>query len=101
MPAHPHQDVSEVPPLSPAAQSRLDAIVSGFNLEAATRVKAIEATTNHDVKAVEYFLKEAFASEWSGERRRPFSTRLHCALQCMRRSPILCLTPLYFIFSLL
>ena len=39
----------------------LDDIVTKFNLEAATRVKTIEATTNHDVKAVEYYLKESFA----------------------------------------
>jgi adenylosuccinate lyase len=37
--------------------------VSGFDVASAQRVKAIESTTNHDVKAVEYFLKEKFAGE--------------------------------------
>ena len=50
--------VSEVPPLSQDADTLLDAIVAGFSIEDAERIKAIEARTNHDVKAVEYFLKE-------------------------------------------
>jgi adenylosuccinate lyase len=41
-------------------QPALDKIFEEFSLEDAERVKAIEATTNHDVKAVEYFLKEKF-----------------------------------------
>ena len=36
-------------------------IAANFNEQSAQRIKALEATTNHDVKAVEYFLKEAFA----------------------------------------
>lgn len=39
----------------------LDAIVANFNEEDAARIKTIERTTNHDVKAVEYFLKEKVA----------------------------------------
>lgn len=38
----------------------LRSFYEGFSIRAATRIKAIEATTNHDVKAVEYFLKEEF-----------------------------------------
>ncbi|MFZ5755629.1 MAG: adenylosuccinate lyase [Pseudomonadota bacterium] len=53
-----HKGIPEVPPLSAAASTLLDAIVSGFDEAAAQRVKDIEKTTNHDVKAVEYFLKE-------------------------------------------
>ena len=53
--------IVEVAALSGEARARLDTIVSGFGLGAARRVKEIEATTNHDVKAVEYFLKEQFA----------------------------------------
>jgi hypothetical protein len=60
--AHP-QGIPEVPALSPEALSALDGIVSGFDVASAQRVKAIESTTNHDVKAVEYFLKEKFAGE--------------------------------------
>jgi hypothetical protein len=41
----------------------VDGLISGFGLEAAEQVKAIEATTNHDVKAIEYYLKECFATQ--------------------------------------
>ncbi|HUH38288.1 MAG TPA: lyase family protein, partial [Spongiibacteraceae bacterium] len=50
--------IAEVPALSAAANAALDALLSNFSEADAARVKAIEATTNHDVKAVEYFLKE-------------------------------------------
>ncbi|GAB6048285.1 adenylosuccinate lyase [Methyloparacoccus murrellii] len=53
--------IAEVPALSATAQARLNAIVDGFTAEDAGRVKQIERTTNHDVKAVEYFLKEKIA----------------------------------------
>lgn len=51
-------EIKEVPVLSSEANHFLNAIVENFSLEDAERVKAIEAVTNHDVKAVEYFLKE-------------------------------------------
>ncbi len=54
-------DIKEVPPLSEAALQRLDALLEGFGETEAARIKAIESTTNHDVKAVEYFLKEAIS----------------------------------------
>jgi adenylosuccinate lyase len=50
--------IREVPALSPAAQRRLAQIVENFGMPDAQRIKAIEDTTNHDVKAVEYWLKE-------------------------------------------
>jgi adenylosuccinate lyase len=50
--------IEEVPAFSDAANQALDKIVSDFSEEDALRIKKIEATTNHDVKAVEYFLKE-------------------------------------------
>jgi adenylosuccinate lyase len=53
-----HAGIPEVPSLSATARERLDHIASGFAIEDAQRIKTIEATTNHDVKAVEYFLKE-------------------------------------------
>ncbi len=53
--------IAEVPALSAAANAALDAIVDDFNEQDALRVKEIERTTNHDVKAVEYFLKEKIA----------------------------------------
>lgn len=54
-------DISEVPAFSAQANEILDNIVTNFSEEDALRVKTIEATTNHDVKAVEYFLKEKVA----------------------------------------
>jgi adenylosuccinate lyase len=53
--------IPEVPPFSDAAQRALAAIVASFSEEDAARIKAIERTTNHDVKAVEYWLKERVA----------------------------------------
>jgi adenylosuccinate lyase len=53
--------IKEVPPLSAHANTVLNHIVEKFSVEDAQRVKNIEKTTNHDVKAVEYFLKEKIA----------------------------------------
>jgi adenylosuccinate lyase len=53
-----HALISEVKPFSDAANQRLNDIVTTFSQADAQRVKDIEKTTNHDVKAVEYFLKE-------------------------------------------
>ena len=57
-----HPGIPEVPTLSAAANALLDSIVVDFSEEDAGRIKAIERTTNHDVKAVEYFLKEKVAA---------------------------------------
>ncbi|MEJ1419787.1 MAG: adenylosuccinate lyase [Candidatus Sedimenticola sp. (ex Thyasira tokunagai)] len=56
-----HQEIVEVPPLSEHANNVLNGIVENFTTEDAQRVKNIERTTNHDVKAVEYLLKEKIA----------------------------------------
>ena len=53
-----HPGIPEVPEFSGDANALLDEIATGFTVEDAARIKAIERTTNHDVKAVEYFLKE-------------------------------------------
>ena len=53
--------IPEVAPLSTHASQTLDAIAGDFSIADAQRVKNIERTTNHDVKAVEYFIKEKFA----------------------------------------
>ncbi|RDF04961.1 adenylosuccinate lyase [Haemophilus parahaemolyticus] len=53
-----HTQIQEVPALSAEASNYLDSIVANFSVEDANRIKTIERTTNHDVKAVEYFLKE-------------------------------------------
>ncbi|MCL1073259.1 adenylosuccinate lyase [Shewanella dokdonensis] len=54
-------DIEEVPPFSEQALALLDNIRDNFSVDDAQRVKTIEATTNHDVKAVEYFIKEKIA----------------------------------------
>jgi adenylosuccinate lyase len=51
----------EIAPFSPAARHAIETVASGFSPADAQRIKAIERTTNHDVKAVEYWLKERFA----------------------------------------
>ncbi len=56
-----HPGIAEVPAFSDDANSVLEAIVSRFSEADAQRIKDIERTTNHDVKAVEYFLKEKIA----------------------------------------
>lgn len=57
-----HPQVKEVPAFSDTANSMLDALINDFSETDAERVKEIERTTNHDVKAVEYFLKEKVAT---------------------------------------
>ncbi len=54
--------IVEVPPFQEATKTHLESIIADFSLADAERVKEIEKTTNHDVKAVEYFLKERIAS---------------------------------------
>ncbi|HET7921341.1 MAG TPA: adenylosuccinate lyase [Gammaproteobacteria bacterium] len=68
--------VPEVPALSAGARQRLDAIVDNFDLAGAQRVKEIETTTNHDVKAIEYYLKEQVAND---AELAPVSEFLHFA----------------------
>ena len=53
--------IVEVPPFDEAVLAEINDVIAGFSLEDAAAVKAIEATTNHDVKAIEYWLKERFA----------------------------------------
>jgi len=53
--------ITEVPDFSPQSHKLLDSIVAEFSVDDARRIKEIERTTNHDVKAVEYFLKEKVA----------------------------------------
>ena len=65
-----HPGFGPLAPLDGAAQTALDDIAHGFSLEDARRVKAIERETNHDVKAVEYFIRERITDvpELSGAR---------------------------------
>ena len=57
-----HPGIREVPALPPAARKRLEQIADNFALADAQRIKTIEDTTNHDVKAVEYYLKEKISA---------------------------------------
>jgi adenylosuccinate lyase len=52
--------IAELPPFSAVTQAELDTVVREFSVADAEAVKAIEARTNHDVKAVEYWLRERF-----------------------------------------
>lgn len=56
-----HPQISEITPFSADTNQKLEQILSDFNENDALRIKDIERTTNHDVKAVEYFLKEKIA----------------------------------------
>lgn len=53
-----HSQIDEVPPFSQETNAYLEKLITHFSLDDAERIKTIERTTNHDVKAVEYFLKE-------------------------------------------
>ncbi|MCI3952118.1 MAG: adenylosuccinate lyase [Burkholderiales bacterium] len=55
--------IAEVPPFSAETIKALDALAADFSETDGAHVKAIEARTNHDVKAIEYFLRERFAGK--------------------------------------
>jgi adenylosuccinate lyase len=67
-----HTDIAECPPFSAATIAALRERVNAFSPADAERVKAIETTTNHDVKAVEYWLRETFAGLTEVDRVRSF-----------------------------
>ncbi|MGB2260383.1 MAG: adenylosuccinate lyase [Porticoccaceae bacterium] len=56
-----NNQITEVAAFSPEADAALNALVDNFTVEHALRIKEIERTTNHDVKAVEYLIKETIA----------------------------------------
>ena len=56
-----HSGIAEVPPLSTEANDRLNELLTNFSESDAQAIKDIEKTTNHDVKAVEYFIKNQIA----------------------------------------
>jgi adenylosuccinate lyase len=65
-------EIDGVGPLSPVVSSFLDGLAEQFGAEDARRVKEIERTTNHDVKAVEYLIGERFGDDPDLVRLRPF-----------------------------
>jgi adenylosuccinate lyase len=64
--------IVELPAFSSDAVTRLLAIANDFSAEDGERIKAIEATTNHDVKAVEYFIKEKIGNDPSLTQAKEF-----------------------------
>ena len=58
-----HPDITEVPSFSEGGNAFLERLVANFEQEQALAIKTIEATTNHDVKAIEYFLKQAVSDQ--------------------------------------
>jgi len=56
-----HPEIREIETLSESANASLESIIENFDEQHAKRIKELEKTTNHDVKAVEYFLKEQVA----------------------------------------
>ena len=67
-----HDGIEELPPMSSVMKDMLNNLVDNFGMDHAERVKAIEATTNHDVKAVEYFIREAIGSGPETDRLKDF-----------------------------
>ncbi|QDE40102.1 adenylosuccinate lyase [Luteibacter pinisoli] len=58
-----HPGIVELPAFPADAVARLETIANDFSVDDGERIKAIEATTNHDVKAVEYFIKEKIGND--------------------------------------
>lgn len=64
--------IPEISSLSNESRSRLNKLMEDFDLPAAARIKGIETNTNHDVKAVEYYLKESIRGNPELERVSEF-----------------------------
>ncbi len=64
--------IAELPPFPAAPRAALERIAADFSVTDAARIKAIEATTNHDVKAVEYFIKERIGDDAALAQAREF-----------------------------
>lgn len=67
-----HPEISEIPSLSDESERLLNHLVDNFSIKDAERVKEIERTTNHDVKAVEYLLKEKISGNRELEKISEF-----------------------------
>ncbi|MDE2225698.1 MAG: adenylosuccinate lyase [Xanthomonadaceae bacterium] len=64
--------IAELPPFPSAARTALRKIADDFSVADAARIKQIEATTNHDVKAVEYFIKERIGNDPALKQAKEF-----------------------------
>ena len=67
-----HSEITDLPGLSPVANQTLDALIDDFSEADAVRVREIEKTTNHDVKAVEYFIREKISNHEELDQRSTF-----------------------------
>ena len=67
-------EIAEIGPISSVMKEVLNHIVDEFSLDDAERIKTIESTTNHDVKAVEYFIRERLGD---GPETQPLKDFLH------------------------
>ncbi len=67
-----HPGIAELPPFDETARAKLRLIMDDFSVSDAAQIKEIEASTNHDVKAVEYFIKENLADDPALEPAREF-----------------------------
>ena len=67
-----HSGIEGLGPFAPPVSDFLDKLLADFGRESAQAVKDIEATTNHDVKAVEYFISQSFGEDADLGQIRPF-----------------------------
>ncbi len=67
-----HPGIAELPPFDEHARAKLRLIADDFSVTDAAQIKELEATTNHDVKAVEYFIKEDLGDDATLERAQEF-----------------------------
>lgn len=67
-----NRDLNQVPSLSKDLEDQLDDIIGQFSIEDAKMIKSIEKKTNHDVKAIEYFLQEKLNKLSGGKDLIPF-----------------------------
>ena len=67
-----HPGIEGIGPFAPPVNDFLDKLLANFDRDAAQKVKDIESTTNHDVKAVEYFLSQSFGEDADLGKIRPF-----------------------------
>ncbi len=72
------KSIVELEPFEPAVNDALNALVDGFSRDDASRVKALEATTNHDVKAVEYLLREKLGDHLAIKHNVPAFIHFAC-----------------------
>ena len=72
------ETIVELEPFQPEVKDALNALVDGFGPDDADRVKALEATTNHDVKAVEYLLREKLGDLSSVRQNVPAFIHFAC-----------------------